>query len=134
MAKAKRKAGGARPRVPVFVYFVAFKTLASKVVHMSGAAGVKENSMILRTPAPIRSSDQLRDIELKLSAAAPGNPEIILTNCSFLEGFMKELSIEEETKLRAQVEQQRKAEKAMDSIREGVEEAVATATGPRDAD
>ena len=138
MAKSKRKPLGLRaPMAQVFVYCVGFETLPSRVVIQGAARGVRKNSLIFRVPSPIRTNEQLRDIEHRIGAASDPPDEVIITSVSFLEDYLVALTPEQVESLRGQRDALRKEQEAMGKIREGVEEvmeeveAMGEAPGPR---
>ena len=100
---------------------------------MVGASTVKKNSMIMRLPRPIGTSEQLRDIEQRLSSKIDGKPEVILTGCSFLGDAMVPITKEQEEEFNRLTEEARLRVQAVQAMKDGVQQAVGAAKSEPEA-
>ncbi len=123
-AKRVKSSEAAVPHVAVFIYFVCYETLPSKVLAAVGAARVRKNSMIFRLPRPIGTSEQLRDMEHRLSKAIDGNPEVIITEVSFLGDTMVEVTPEQAAEFQRITDEAKMRAQAVAAMKAGVAQAV----------
>lgn len=118
-----------RPHVRVFIYHIGFETIPGKLVAMTGAGRIRKNSMIFRLPFPIRTSEQLRDIEARLSSKIEGNPEVIVTSVSFMEELMTPLSEEQAADMQKAIMEAKQRAEAVQAMKDGVQQAVEPGDG-----
>lgn len=119
-----KTAEAVRPHMRVFIYHIGFETIPGKLVALTGAGRIRKNSMIFRLPFPIRTSEQLRDIEQKLSAKIEGNPEVIVTTVAFMEEMMTPLSDEQAKEMQEAIDAAKARVQAVQAMKDGVAAAV----------